>query len=89
MKKLLSFFIIVYLFSNCTIQEPQKDYPIQSVSSNNVELTDNFWSKRIATNNDVTIPYCFEKCEETSRISNFEVAGGLKKGVFEVFRIMT
>ncbi|MBT3383693.1 MAG: glycoside hydrolase family 127 protein [Prolixibacteraceae bacterium] len=86
MKKLLSFFIIVYLFSNCTIQEPQKDYPIQSVSSNNVELTDNFWSKRIATNNDVTIPYCFEKCEETSRISNFEVAGGLKKGVFEGIR---
>ena len=57
----------------------KNDYPIQPVSSQNVELTDNFWSKRIATNRDVTIPYCFEKCEETHRIANFEVAGGTWK----------
>jgi len=56
------------------------------VSSKNVELTDNFWSKRIATNRDVTIPYCFQKCEETHRIANFEVAGGLADGTFEGIR---
>jgi len=86
MKKLLFLFFIVSLFSNCTKQEPKKDYPIHAVSSQEVELTDNFWSKRIATNRDVTIPYCFEKCEETNRISNFEVAGGLKDGTFDGIR---
>jgi DUF1680 family protein len=78
---------MVFLLSNCTQKETQKnDYPIQPVSSQNVELTDNFWSKRIATNREVTIPYCFEKCEETHRIANFEVAGGLVDGTFEGIR---
>ncbi|NQU51582.1 MAG: glycoside hydrolase family 127 protein [Bacteroidetes bacterium] len=86
MEKLSYLFFIVTLFSNCTQQTPKKDYPIQPISSQEVELTDNFWSKRIATNRDVTIPYCFEKCEETNRISNFEVAGGLKEGTFEGIR---
>ncbi len=86
MKNLIFMLSLLFIFSNCTKQEPQKDYPIQSVSSQNVELTDDFWSKRIATNRDVTIPYCFEKCEETNRISNFEIAGGLKEGNFEGIR---
>ena len=86
MKKLFYLFFIVILFSSCKKQAPKKDYPIQPVSSENIKLNDNFWSKRIATNRDVTIPYCFEKCEETGRISNFEVAGGLKEGTFEGIR---
>ena len=44
----------------------------------------------------MTIPYDFEKCEETKRIQNFEVAGGMKEGEFigiryndsDVFKIM-
>jgi len=87
MKNLICFILIVLLLPNCTQKETQKkDYPIQPVSSQNVELTDNFWSKRIAINRDVTIPYCFEKCEETHRIANFEVAGGLIEGTFEGIR---
>jgi uncharacterized protein len=86
MKYLTFMFPLVFIFLNCTQKELKKDYPIQAISSQEVELTDNFWSKRIATNRDVTIPYCFEKCEETSRISNFEVAGGLKEGTFEGIR---
>ncbi len=86
MKNVLFVILVISLFS-CTQKEPQKkDYPIQPVSSQNIELTDNFWSRRIATNRDVTIPYCFEKCEETHRIANFEVAGGLKDGTFEGIR---
>ena len=87
MKNLISFVLIVFLLSNCTQKEIQKnDYPIQPVSSQNVELTDNFWSKRMAVNREVTIPYCFKKCEETHRIANFEVAGGLIEGTFEGIR---
>ena len=97
MKIISNFLLLVILLSNCTQKETQKnDYPIQPVSSQNIELTDNFWSKRIVTNRDVTIPYCFEKCEETHRIANFEVAGGLIEGTFkgiryndsDVFKIM-
>lgn len=86
MKNPLFFLAIVFLFSNCAQKEPAKDYPIQPVSSQNVELSDNFWSKRISVNTDVTIPYCFEKCEETHRIDNFAVAGGLMEGTFEGIR---
>ena len=87
MKNLIYLFPLVLFFSNCQIKKmPETDYPIQPVSSKQVELTDNFWSKRIETNREVTIPYCFRKCEETHRIANFEVAGGLIEGTFEGIR---
>ena len=35
------------------------------------------------TNRTVTIPYAFQKCEETDRISNFEKAAGMKAGKHE------
>ncbi|MDX1283864.1 MAG: glycoside hydrolase family 127 protein, partial [Draconibacterium sp.] len=85
MKKLLFLSVVISLFS-CTQKESSKDYPIQPVSSDNIELTDNFWSTRIETNTKITIPYCFEKCEETHRIENFAVAGGLVDGTFEGIR---
>jgi DUF1680 family protein len=58
-------------------------YPITPVSFTDVTLTDAFWSPRIATNRDVTIPYGFKKCEEEGRIRNFERAGGLLEGGYE------
>jgi DUF1680 family protein len=85
MKNLFIVLIMISLFS-CKPMPPKNDYTIQAVSSQKVQLTDNFWSKRITTNSNVTIPYCFEKCEETHRIENFEVAGGLVKGTFEGIR---
>lgn len=99
MNKLFLLFIMISLFS-CTQNNYQnekiRDYPIKAISSENVTLTDNFWSKRIETNSRVTIPYCFDKCEETHRIDNFAVAGGLQEGTFvgrryndsDVFKIM-
>jgi hypothetical protein len=61
----------------------QKDYPIQPVPFTAVHIGDAFWQARLETNRLVTIPYAFKKCEETGRIQNFEVAGGLKEGTFE------
>ena len=58
----------------------KKDYPIEPVPFINVELTDEFWAPRIETNRKVSIPYAFGKCEETGRIDNFAIAGGLMKG---------
>ena len=45
-----------------------------------VRITDNFWRPKIDLNRDATIPYVFRQCEETGRIDNFAIAGGLKKG---------
>ena len=35
------------------------------------------------TNRKVTVWYDFKKCEQTGRIANFEIAGGLREGGFE------
>jgi len=45
-----------------------------------VHVDDAFWSPRLETNRRVTVPYCFEKCQETGRIDNFAKAGGLMQG---------
>jgi DUF1680 family protein/alpha-L-arabinofuranosidase len=58
----------------------KKDYPIQPVPFTDVKVTDDFWAGRIETNRKVSIPYAFGKCEETGRIDNFAIAGGLKEG---------
>lgn len=59
------------------------DYMITPVPFTNVQVDDQFWSARLKTNHKITIPYAFKKCEETGRIQNFVVAGGLKEGKFE------
>jgi hypothetical protein len=72
------------------------DYPVQPVNFTEVTVNDEFWSPRIETNRRVTIPYDFQKCEETGRIRNFAIAGGLEEGQFQglhyddsdVFKVM-
>lgn len=59
------------------------DYPIRPVPFHQVQPTGGFWADRFETNRKVTVPYDFEKCEETGRIDNFAVAGGLKEGSFQ------
>jgi DUF1680 family protein len=55
-------------------------YPFQPVPFTQVSIQDDFWSPRIETNRNVTIPYDFQKCEETGRIDNFDKAAGLMEG---------
>ncbi|MBN1352855.1 glycoside hydrolase family 127 protein [candidate division KSB1 bacterium] len=67
----------------CTMKQTKKkyqDYPVQPVAFTQVQIDDNFWLLRIEANRTVTIPYDFKKCEETGRIDNFAIAGGLKEG---------
>ncbi len=59
------------------------DYPIKPIPFTQVAITDNFWRPRIETAITITIPYDFEKCEETGRIDNFAKAGGLMPGPHE------
>ena len=60
-----------------------KDYPFVPVPFTKVSINDEFWGPRILTNRRVTIPDTFEKSEETGRIKNFAIAGGLEEGEHE------
>jgi len=59
------------------------DYPIRPVPFTDVHLNDVFWAPRMETNRTVTIPFAFQKNEETGRVDNFRKAAGLMKGAFE------
>lgn len=63
-----------------------QDYPIVPTPFTRVRINGGFWAPRLETNRTVTIPFDFKKCEETGRVDNFAVAGGLKKGTFKGIR---
>jgi DUF1680 family protein len=63
-----------------SIAQPIHDYPYQPVPFTRVKLTDNFWMPRLETNKNVTIPFAFEKCENTNRVKNFELAAKVLSG---------
>ncbi len=65
------------------MSDPIREYPIQPVPFTQVSIQDEFWQPRIETVIRVTIPYDFEKCEETGRIDNFSKAAGLMDGAHE------
>lgn len=72
---------VVSVWMTCQkIEAP--DYPVKPVPFTEVQFHDAFWLPRMETNRTVTIPYAFEQSEETGRIKNFEIAGGLKEGGF-------
>jgi uncharacterized protein len=74
MKRLILFISFLNAVSGVTLQAQQRDYPISPVPFTKVKLTDNFWLPRIRTNHNVTIPASFERCENTGRVKNFEMA---------------
>lgn len=76
-KVLLSFALLAALAGRAQ----QIDYPIRSVNFTQVHLSDQFWMPRIKTNHTVTIPASFERCEQTGRVKNFEMAAA-REGKF-------
>ncbi len=70
---------------NCDMKEPDtaRDYPITPVDFTQVKLQDGFWKEWVTTAVEKTIPFSFQKCEETGRIDNFIFAGGIKEGKFQ------
>ncbi|GAB3899502.1 glycoside hydrolase family 127 protein [Larkinella knui] len=63
-----------------------QDYPIAAVPLANVKIQPGFWYNRLEAARNVTIPHAFHKIEETGKLDNFAVAGGLKKGTFNGIR---
>jgi len=82
----ISFFFLVnsIIFSAMTLngQQHGTGYAIQPVPFTSVRVNDNFWSRRLEINRTVSVPHNIRKCEETGRLDNFAIAGGLKKGRF-------
>ncbi len=84
MSKITAIILFTAMLASCGRNAPVQEVsqsgwlvtpPLQTVSVN-----DSFWKPLIERNRIATIPYAFGKCEETGRIDNFAVAGGLKKG---------
>ncbi|MDC6390547.1 glycoside hydrolase family 127 protein [Maribacter sp. PR1] len=75
--------LLFLMFGENWAQQEKQDYPIQPIAFTNVRIEDDFWERRLETNREVTIPYTFQKSEETGRINNFERAAGLEEGPFE------
>jgi len=83
MKEIARFFIIVIISAfSAPAAQTKKDYPLQPVPFTRVAVTDAFWLPRIETNRTVTILFILKKNEETGRIDNFAIAGGLMQGKY-------
>jgi DUF1680 family protein len=57
-----------------------RDYPVRPVPFTAVHFTDAFWLPRIEVNRKVTIPFAFQKSEETKRVYHFERAAAALRG---------
>ena len=66
--------------ANVQAVEPTRDYPVKPVPFTSVHFTDSFWLPRIEVNRTVTIPFAFEKCQESKRFYNFERAAAALRG---------
>jgi DUF1680 family protein len=75
--------MIVVFAVQISCQAQRKSDNLTAVPFTNVTVADEFWAPRIETNRKVTVPYDFQKCEQTGRIDNFAKAGGLMEGQFE------
>jgi DUF1680 family protein len=59
---------------------PSRDYPVKPVPFTAVHFNDVYWAPRIETNRTVTIPFAFQKCEQTGRVDNFVRAAAALRG---------
>ncbi len=76
-------FIVAFVFANI-ICNAQEGYPIYQVPFSDVKINDHFWSGWLDTHTHSTIPNAIAQVRDsTNRISNFEIAAGLKKGKYK------
>ncbi len=63
-----------------TMRTGPRDYPVKPVPFTAVRFGDGFWAPRIETNRAVSIPFAFQKCEESKRIYHFEPTAAVLRG---------
>ncbi len=64
------------------VNAQDRDYPITPIPFSDVAIQDDFWSEKIRTNHEVTIPIAYEQSRKTGRIDNFKIAAGMMEGQF-------
>ncbi|RJP24280.1 MAG: glycoside hydrolase family 127 protein [Candidatus Omnitrophota bacterium] len=80
----LRFFSLLPVLSSVLVVAAEKEiHQLSAVPFSQVTLTDEFWSPRLQTTREITLPHCLDWCETTGRISNFAKAGGTIEGKFE------
>ena len=72
--------VLLLWFVQPSAAEPKRDYPVKPVPFTAVHVNDVFWAPRIETNRTVTIPFAFQKDEETGRVDNFIRAAEALRG---------
>ena len=73
----------VLCFAVPALTNAQEGYPYKQVYLKDVKINDDFWSARLKAHREGTIPAAITQVRDsTARISNFEIAAGLKKGKF-------
>jgi uncharacterized protein len=50
------------------------DYPVQPVPFTAVRVTGGFWHARQEVNRTVTVPFALQQCEDSKRLTNFDLA---------------
>ncbi len=80
MKAFASLSLLTLATCLLSAQETHRDYPVKPVPFTAVHVTDGFWAPRIEINRKVTIPFAFQKDEETGRVDNFIRAAKALRG---------
>jgi DUF1680 family protein len=79
--------LTLLLLSTLVVVGQKRDYPVKPVPFTAVKVTDSFWAPRIETNRKVTIPFAFQKDEETRARRQFPTRGeGTSRRDFENHR---
>ena len=76
--------IILALFAHATTaRSAPPHHQLDAAAIADVNIDDAFWAPRIERSRKVTLPYCFDTCDNTGRITNFQKAAGQMPGKFE------
>lgn len=75
--------VVLCMFSSIALAEEPKHRRLSGVPFTEVKFQDAFWSPRLETNREKSLPHNFEWCEQTGRIANFAKAGKLMEGKFQ------
>ena len=77
------FMVIVAGLMLASVAQARDHGKLEPVPYSEVEVMGDFWSERLETNRENSLPHVYEKCEETGRISNFARAAGMEEGGYQ------
>jgi hypothetical protein len=67
-------FLIIGALAAATVSLGASDYPVQPVPFTAVRVTGGFWRERQEVNRTVTVPFALKQCEDSKRLTNFDLA---------------